>query len=367
MARLRENDDDLLHRTPREAGALFYSEPLEPVSTPGVYTRSSGNGKGSSYRERVEKDSERYYYNNNAHEDFTGMANESSASGPFNEPVMPPAPKRSPRPETGKKGDRSMSRPSYPHAADHVLPHELDVLWSGTRSLFKEDRPPMVVFSLGLLLGAGLTSAVFLLLLNRPVALNATTLTNPDSVSSRTASASMPLHQPAEQVASSSEQAAQKSVSGTRHLSLSRDGAIQASAVDETPAVKKDTSSIDISATQPVLASDPKALGKAANNTSAAPTLFGVKLVWPKLNLPSFGASSSHQALGGTTVQTVNAPVADSKVYEVQAGDTLGSIGYRLLGDSSPATVERIQAANHLSSPDKLALGQKLVIPTRQP
>jgi hypothetical protein len=52
--------------------------------------------------------------------------------------------------------------------AENELPHELDMLWSNTRTYHKEERSPLISFIAGLLVGVILTSAVFLLFFNQP-------------------------------------------------------------------------------------------------------------------------------------------------------------------------------------------------------
>lgn len=52
--------------------------------------------------------------------------------------------------------------------AENELPHELDMLWSNARPYHKEERNPLISFLAGLVVGAVLTSAVFLLLVMRP-------------------------------------------------------------------------------------------------------------------------------------------------------------------------------------------------------
>lgn len=47
--------------------------------------------------------------------------------------------------------------------------------------------------------------------------------------------------------------------------------------------------------------------------------------------------------------------------YRVKSGDTLGKIAKRVYGDAALYT--RIVAANHLANPDRLTVGQELVIP----
>lgn len=52
--------------------------------------------------------------------------------------------------------------------AENELPHELDMLWSNARPYHKEERNPLISFIAGLLVGAVITSAVFLLFVMRP-------------------------------------------------------------------------------------------------------------------------------------------------------------------------------------------------------
>lgn len=56
----------------------------------------------------------------------------------------------------------------YIRADEHELPHELDMLWSPSRPLNREERSPVLAFIAGLASGAVLTSAVFLLLITHP-------------------------------------------------------------------------------------------------------------------------------------------------------------------------------------------------------
>lgn len=47
-------------------------------------------------------------------------------------------------------------------------PHELDMLWSGTRNFAKEERAPIISFIIGLLLGVFLTTGAFIFFINKP-------------------------------------------------------------------------------------------------------------------------------------------------------------------------------------------------------
>lgn len=148
--------------------------------------------------------------------------------------------------------------------ADNELPQELDMLWSNARPYHKEERNPLISFLVGMLIGAVLTSAVFLLLVMRP------------------------------QV--------QTGESGL--LAPANEEALQGR-IEETSAGDK---------TQ--------------------------------------GAAKS-------------LPPGKSTTYTVVSGDTLGKIAEKVYNSSSPTYLEKIQRANNMSSPDKLQLDQKLIIPPK--
>ncbi len=52
--------------------------------------------------------------------------------------------------------------------AENELPHELDMLWSSSRSYQREERSPVVTFVAGFLAGGILTAAVFILFVTKP-------------------------------------------------------------------------------------------------------------------------------------------------------------------------------------------------------
>ncbi len=59
------------------------------------------------------------------------------------------------------------------------------------------------------------------------------------------------------------------------------------------------------------------------------------------------------------------APEMKVRQYEVQSGDTLGSIAIKFYDSSSPEMIEKIQRANKMGNADQLSIGQKLVIPPK--
>lgn len=154
--------------------------------------------------------------------------------------------------------------------ADNELPQELDMLWSNARPYHKEERNPLISFLAGLVVGAALTSAVFLLLVMRP------------------------------------------------QIQTGQTGA----------------NGLMAPANEEILQ------GQSENA----------------------GTTSSGQATG--TSGKAIAP-AKSTTYTVVSGDTLGRISEKVYGSSAPEYLEKIQRANNMSSPDKLQLEQKLIIPPR--
>ena len=73
-----------------------------------------------------------------------------------------------------------------------------------------------------------------------------------------------------------------------------------------------------------------------------------------KLNfLPSSGSASQ---------ETAPEQKPDEE-YTVQSGDTMEAIARRFYGTYSPEKVELIMKANNMTNPNKLSIGQKLIIP----
>jgi hypothetical protein len=74
------------------------------------------------------------------------------------------------RPHSHDQGAHDESAPGVYVRGDqeHELPGELDMLWSGAKTLHKEERSPFIPFGLGFLLGAALSAAVCWLLFIRP-------------------------------------------------------------------------------------------------------------------------------------------------------------------------------------------------------
>lgn len=63
------------------------------------------------------------------------------------------------------------------------------------------------------------------------------------------------------------------------------------------------------------------------------------------------------------TTETAAVQTTTPEVYTVQNGDTLESILIRFYGGYSPEKAKAVMAANKMSNPNKLSIGQKLTIP----
>lgn len=76
-------------------------------------------------------------------------------------------------------------------------------------------------------------------------------------------------------------------------------------------------------------------------------------------------ASQKSTTLEGAKPTSKGLSQSGSTTYTVVSGDTLGKIAEKVYGSSAPAYLEKIQRANNMSSPDKLQLDQKLIIPPK--
>jgi nucleoid-associated protein YgaU len=105
----------------------------------------------------------------------------------------------------------------------------------------------------------------------------------------------------------------------------------------------------------------------AAPNTSGAPAAVASPQR-PPLASPvgSPSPSTSASVAGGTPSAGASPNTAGGETYEVQAGDTLGTIAQKFYGD--PAQWQPIYDANKDAigpDPDKLKLGMQLKIPPK--
>lgn len=115
-----------------------------------------------------------------------------------------------------------------------------------------------------------------------------------------------------------------------------------------------------------VLPEQPKAV---IEQPAVAPVVAPVKVVVSeeapkKADTPGFKLPELKLPLGN--VQKPTPPVVEAprtRLYEVQAGDTLGSIALKFFDSTNPKYIEMIQTANNMPNPDSLKLGQNLTIP----
>ena len=60
---------------------------------------------------------------------------------------------------------------------------------------------------------------------------------------------------------------------------------------------------------------------------------------------------------------TTETPTVENKEYEVQSGDTMERIVKNFYGNYSEEKVNAVMKANNMTNPNKLSIGQKLIIP----
>lgn len=188
---------------------------------------------------------------------------------------------------------------------------ELDMLWSRPKSSShsrKEEEHPVFMFVAGLGTGVLVTLLAFVVFMNRPL--------------------------PSEQAA------------------LPPDNPLTSSIEQEQSAVLDGTSAPGSASSNPT--GEVRSASPRLPNDSTTPAVAG--------RGSSSKASSAQQAPGAAAPP---AAAADSQFYEVQDGDTLGSIANKFYNSLDPSYVEKLQRANGMDNPHSLKLGQKLVIPPK--
>jgi len=83
------------------------------------------------------------------------------------------------------------------------------------------------------------------------------------------------------------------------------------------------------------------------------------------LNAGQHAQTTSGTAGTTSSVGTAGTGSTAETSYTVENGDTLGRIAQKVYGSSSPDLVDKIQRANNMSSPNKLQINQKLIIPPK--
>jgi nucleoid-associated protein YgaU len=190
---------------------------------------------------------------------------------------------------------------------------DLDVLWSLSRVLHKEERQSLLFLLSGFFSGVLLTSLVFVLFLNRP-ALPPIEDLQPDLQT------------------------------------------------------RQGISSAVTSATQPLVTAQAKA--QSWWDTAIVLPLQNLFKAQPKTGLtgttgtlPGDGTGSPSSVTAGTAEEVPTGTAGKS--YEVKAGDNLGSIAEQFYGSSDIKLVEKLQRTNDLKNVNALREGQVLVIPPK--
>lgn len=90
---------------------------------------------------------------------------------------------------------------------------------------------------------------------------------------------------------------------------------------------------------------------------------FNIKL--PSISAPAVKAPKIDflPSSGSSTTDTAAAEQKADEEYTVQSGDTMDAIVRRFYGTYSTENVNKIMKANNMTNPNKLSIGQKLVIP----
>lgn len=84
------------------------------------------------------------------------------------------------------------------------------------------------------------------------------------------------------------------------------------------------------------------------------------KKISRKSKLPQI---ASNVAIVPASLQTEETSAPKTENYTVKSGDSMSSIVYRFYGKYDLSKVEKIKQVNNLTNPNKLSIGQKLIIP----
>ena len=89
----------------------------------------------------------------------------------------------------------------------------------------------------------------------------------------------------------------------------------------------------------------------------------------PKITIPKPETKSKDASINFLPPDTAKASSDSdaskmmSEEYTIKPGDTLGSIALRFLGSSDPESISKIAEANKITNPERINIGQVLVIP----
>jgi len=86
-----------------------------------------------------------------------------------------------------------------------------------------------------------------------------------------------------------------------------------------------------------------------------------------ELNLWKKGNTEVKEKLAPVTItpsgQSEQAETLRSEKYTIQSGDTLEKVALKYYGSPSPEKIQKIQDANNMTDPNKISIGQELIIP----
>jgi len=82
-------------------------------------------------------------------------------------------------------------------------------------------------------------------------------------------------------------------------------------------------------------------------------------------NTTTPATTTSTKTSQATTKTATKGKVGPAHSYVVKNGDTLEMIARRYYGSGAPQWIQKIQRANNMSNPNRLSLGQKLIIPPK--
>lgn len=104
---------------------------------------------------------------------------------------------------------------------------------------------------------------------------------------------------------------------------------------------------------KPEISTGPNILEQTAEEANLAP------------KVPASDVSQTPPAASTTTASAEEASSGNIDTYTVRSGDTLERIARRYYGSGTPEYINKIARANNLINPNRLRLGQRLVIPPK--
>jgi len=88
--------------------------------------------------------------------------------------------------------------------------------------------------------------------------------------------------------------------------------------------------------------------------------------LWKKGNSQVQVKSVQPVSVTPASASEVQTTATDKEVYVIQSGDTLEKVALKYYGTSDPAKIQEIQTASNMSDPNKLQIGQKILVPIQK-